>query len=371
LLRIVVLGIVLMYICCTDLVFSQNLVKNPSFETYRHCPKRLGNFNDDVLFWSTPTLGSTDYFNGCSTTMGTPENFNGDQSADFGTGYAGFYAYAPKDYREYLQAELTQRLESGKTYRISFYVSLAERSDFAVKEFGVLFSKDSLGFTTKREISRGVRYKQRENRYHPLEIRNKDFFTNTKEWTLVQTDFVAKGWEKFLTLGNFKNNARTPLLKTKHSRKKGAYYYLDMVNVVSIEKMNKEGHWVSKDLVGLEAIQADTIHVFENVRFEFDRFRLLDREKTELRKIFQYLEEDANLKIYIYGHTDSVGSMAYNQELSIKRAKSVADYLILLGLPTDRILWEGYGGTRPISNNDTETGRSRNRRVEFKISKSK
>ena len=106
-------------ILCTEMILSQNVVKNPSFEEYVNCPKRLGNFEADVVYWSTPTEGSTDYFNGCSTAMGTPKNFNGTQPADFGKGYAGLYLYAPDDYREYLQAELTENLIKGEKYRIT------------------------------------------------------------------------------------------------------------------------------------------------------------------------------------------------------------------------------------------------------------
>ncbi len=368
--RISGFGIILTYISSIGFMFSQNLVKNPSFEAYINCPKRLGNFNDDVSSWSTPSKGSTDYFNGCSTAMGTPKNFNGDQPADFGKGYAGLYVYAPEDYREYLQGELSQTLESGRTYRISFYISLAEQSDFAVKEFGVVFSKGKLNFTTKRELSKGLLYKNKENKYHTLEIGYADFYSDTQDWVLVYTEFVAKGWERFMTIGNFKNNARTRLFKTKRSAQKGAYYYIDMVKVESTEKMDTEGHFANKDLEDkMEGIELDQIHFFENVLFEFDRFQLLDSEKVELRKIFQYLENDTALKIHIHGHTDTIGSIAYNQNLSKERAKSVADYLMHLGLPKKRILWRGHGGTKPIADNTTETGRGQNRRVEFVISK--
>ncbi|WP_282161226.1 OmpA family protein [Ulvibacterium marinum] len=368
--RISGFGIILLYITCIGHVFAQNLVKNPSFETYNNCPQRLGNFNDDVLSWSTPSKGSTDYFNGCSSAMGTPKNFNGDQPADFGKGYAGLYVYAPEDYREYLQGELSQTLEPGRKYHISFYISLAEQSDFAVKEFGLVFSKNKLEFTTKKELSKGVLYKNKENKYRTLEIGYADFYSDTQDWVWVHTDFVAKGWERFMTIGNFKNNARTRLFKTKRSAKKGAYYYIDMVKVESTKKINTEEHFVGNDVDDkIEGIELDQLHVFENVLFEFDRFQLLGREKVELRKIFQYLENDTALRIHIHGHTDTIGSITYNQNLSNERAKSVADYLIHLGLPQKRILWNGHGGTKPVADNATEAGRKQNRRVEFVISR--
>ncbi len=349
---------------------AQNLIKNPSFENYLHCPVRLGNFNEDVLSWSTPSKGSTDYFNGCSTAMGTPKNFNGNQPADFGTGYAGFYMYAPEDYREYLQAELTQTLELGKKYRVSFYVSLAEQSDFAVKEFGVLFSKDRLQSARRKELSKAVLYKNKENKYRTLQISHTDFYSDTQGWVLVQMEFTGRGWESFMTVGNFENNARTRLFKTKRYAKKGAYYYIDMFKVESVEEMDREYHPLENDLEDeMEGIALDQIHIFKNVLFEFDGSQLLDNEKTEVRKIFQYLADDTSLKIQIHGHTDSIGSLAYNRHLSQERARSVADYLVHLGLSRERILWHGHGGTKPVADNTTETGRGQNRRVEFVISK--
>lgn len=368
--RICVLGTFLFYMSGMGFMYSQNLVKNPSFEMYSSCPWRLGNFNEDVLSWSTPTKGSTDYFNGCSTAMGTPKNFNGIQPADFGTGYAGFYMYAPEDYREYLQTELVRNLESGKTYRVSFYVSLAEQSDYAVKEFGVVFSKERLQFARRKELSKAVLYKNKENKFRTLQISHNDFLSDTQGWVLVQMEFVGRGWERFMTVGNLRDNARTRLFKTKRYAKKGAYYYIDMLKVESVEEMDREYQPIEKDLdEKMASLALDQIHIFENVLFEFDRSQLLDNEKTEVRKVFQYLENDAALKIHIHGHTDTIGSVAYNRNLSHKRAKSVADYLILLGLPKQRILWRGHGGTKPVADNTTETGRRQNRRVEFVISK--
>jgi len=138
-------------------VFSQNLVPNPGFEEYRNCPRHLGNFQDDVAIWTIPTQGSTDYFHLCSQHMGTPENFNGVQRTVEGEGYAGFYAYAPDDYREYLQVRLKSPLTAGAEYRLSFYVSLAERSDYAIRDFGILFSNNPLEIDTKKNISNDTR----------------------------------------------------------------------------------------------------------------------------------------------------------------------------------------------------------------------
>ena len=72
--------------------------------------------------------------------------------------------------------------------------------------------------------------------------------------------------------------------------------------------------------------------------------------------------------IDVLGHTDSDGADAYNQTLSERRARSVADYLIGRGVQSARIGTRGYGETQPIASNATEEGKAANRRVEIKIS---
>lgn len=354
---------------CALNVLPQNLIKNPSFEVYENCPKELGNFNLDVQHWTTPTNGSTDYFNGCSIAMGTPKNFNGTQPADFGVGYAGLYLYAPDDYREYLQAELSYTLEKGKEYKISFYVSLAERSDFAIKEFGVLFSKNKLKIPIRKELSRMHLYKDRENEYNTLEISASNFLKNTEEWILLEKQFKAKGTENYITLGNFKNNKRTRMFKTKRNAKQGSYYYMDMVLMESAEPSDFVEKPSAITNENSRIIELEKTHVFENVLFNFDEFQLLGTAKKEVQKIYRILISDDNLKISIAGHTDSIGEDSYNLSLSNQRAQVVGDYLSSLGLPLDRISWQGHGGSRPIASNASEEGRQQNRRVEFVISK--
>lgn len=343
---------------------SQNLIKNPSFESFENCPKFLGNFQNDVTHWSIPTLGSTDYFNNCSQAMGTPENFKGKQPADFGVGYAGMYLYAPGDYREYLQAELTHKLQKGEKYRVSFYVSLAELSNVAVKEFGILFSKDKLKIETKKVLSKSLRYQLKENRYTYLEMGYSNFYSDTQDWILVNTVFEAKGTENYVCIGNFKKNDRTRLVKTKNHSGKGAYYYIDMFNITEVSTQ-KIVDSQSSD----RNFELDKTYLFKNVLFQFDNFQLEEPAKLEMEHLYSYLNTNMSLKITINGHTDNLGTDSYNSKLSKQRAKAVVDYLIKMGLDKTRISWNGYGGESPIAPNKTKKGRRENRRVEFVVTR--
>ncbi|QCX02367.1 OmpA family protein [Aggregatimonas sangjinii] len=341
-------------LCCFFSVWSQNLVKNPSFEDFNKCPEGLGNLASDVHHWSTPTLGSTDYFNGCSVAMGTPENFNGKQPAEFGEGYAGLYLYAPDDYREYLQAELTETLIAGKKYQVSFYISLAERSDFAVKEFGLLFTNKKIVLETRKEFSKKLWYSLADHEYHYMEIGYSNFYSDTKDWLLVHTQFVAKGTEKYLILGNFKNNRRTRLFRTKRTAKQGAYYYLDEVVLKSMDSSN-------------ESYEINEVHTFKNLLFSFDKSDLVTTSIAEIDRLYEYLKTNSQLLVSINGHTDTIGTETYNKRLSANRAKAVADYLVKKGIPKERVSWAGHGGTKPIADNSSKSGRELNRRVEFRI----
>lgn len=350
-------------------VCAQNLVYNGGFEEFVKCPERLGNFEADVSSWNTPTRGSTDYFNSCSKTMGAPENFNGKQDAYAGNGYAGLYLYAPQDYREYIQVPLMQPLRSGVAYELLFYISLADRSDFAVRSFGVLLTREEINLDIKKALSKMHLYSMRENEFYILEINPGDYFKDTKKWIPVRTQFKAKGTEQFLAIGNFDNNAATAKVKLKEGRKKGAYYYIDAVSLRELDLENNSSI-VSKDSLTISATyELDKTHIFNTILFDFDTYNLLDKAKEDLNDIYSYLQANEKLHISIEGHTDNIGSRTYNQALSDKRCAAVASYFISLGLKEERISWQGHGGMNPITTNDTEEGRRKNRRVAFVISK--
>mgnify|MGYP000005822393 FL=1 len=362
----------LILFCIASIGYAQkssyeNLVQNPSFEIFLNCPQTLGNLDDDVVHWKTPTSGSTDYFNGCSQAMGTPKNFNGEQPADFGVGYVGLYFYAPEDYREYLQASLAKTLIKGERYILSFHVSLAERSDFAIKEFGIQFTENPVSVTTRKVLSRMHLSKVPGDVSNYFEIKYSDFYSDKKDWVLVEKEFIANGTENYMIIGNFKNNKRTQKFRTKRNVTQGSYYYLDMVTVKSFNT-NDNATGQPKSSTEATVFHVDEINVLKNVLFDFDAFKLVPSAQKELEQIRNYLTKNESLKISISGHTDTIGSEIYNKSLSKKRAMAVAQYLIDAGIAKDRIAYKGFGSTKPVKDNSTNLGRKTNRRVEFVIS---
>lgn len=105
----------------------------------------------------------------------------------------------------------------------------------------------------------------------------------------------------------------------------------------------------------------------DNILFEFNKSTLLESSLPPLNKLSKILTESSDLGVEIIGHTDSIGEADYNQELSMKRAISVRDYLVSKGISADRINCSGMGSASPLLPNTTEENRSKNRRIEFKF----
>jgi len=345
----------LLIIAFFNTLSAQNLVKNPSFEDFDSCPEELGNIENDVPYWSKSSEGTTDYFNVCSDRLGIPKNFNGSQVAEFGTGYAGLYLSAPNDYREYLQGELAEPLIRGKKYEVSFYISLAEKSRNAIRDIGVLFSEKQIKQETRKALTQH-QDNNKNNDYNFAEVRNWAYFADKKGWMLVQTDFIAKGTEKYLTLGNFRDNARSKLKKL-NGEKAAAYYYLDQVSVVDYNSKYP-----------FNELELNKTYVLENVLFPTDVFQLNNNSKKELDDLYASLKNNKNLFVTVQAHTDDVGSKYYNKSLSSKRARAVAKYLLAKGISKNRIRWAGFGGDQPVAENTSTEGKQKNRRAEFIVS---
>jgi outer membrane protein OmpA-like peptidoglycan-associated protein len=104
-----------------------------------------------------------------------------------------------------------------------------------------------------------------------------------------------------------------------------------------------------------------------NVLFAFDKSDLSADSKVNLQKLVTVLDNYPDTDIEVQGHTDSKGSNSYNMSLSERRAKSVTGYLTDKDIVASRLTTKGFGETAPKYENDTESDRAKNRRVEFLI----
>ena len=105
-------------------------------------------------------------------------------------------------------------------------------------------------------------------------------------------------------------------------------------------------------------------------RFDFDKADLTQKNRELLARIAGILLISKGYRLSIFGYTDDVGSDEYNQQLSLRRAKSVEEYLIQSGLPSSIINVKGYGKTSPFDKSNSAMARARNRRVEIAVTDS-
>ena len=112
---------------------------------------------------------------------------------------------------------------------------------------------------------------------------------------------------------------------------------------------------------------SEKITMAADAHFDFDKSVLKPEGKAKLDDLVSKLKT-VNLEVIIaIGHTDSIGSNAYNQKLSVRRANAVKAYLVSKGIEANRIYTEGKGETQPVASNKTKEGRAKNRRVEIEV----
>ncbi len=127
-----------------------------------------------------------------------------------------------------------------------------------------------------------------------------------------------------------------------------------------------------KDLAAIAAVKEESrgivITLSGSVLFASGKYALLETAKTKLDQVAEALKaQDPNKKIVVEGHTDSQGSAAVNQPLSLNRATAVREYLVARGVESSRISAVGLAATRPLVDNNSAENRANNRRVEIVI----
>jgi outer membrane protein OmpA-like peptidoglycan-associated protein len=141
----------------------------------------------------------------------------------------------------------------------------------------------------------------------------------------------------------------------------GVGYYMDVQEAKLRQKL--EGTGVSVTRMGDNI----TLNMPSSITFATNSADLNGQFYNALGGVAMVLKEYNKTVIEVAGHTDSTGSDQYNQQLSERRASSVANYLVGQGITQQRLMTVGAGESRPVASNDTEAGRAQNRRVEMTI----
>jgi outer membrane protein OmpA-like peptidoglycan-associated protein len=189
----------------------------------------------------------------------------------------------------------------------------------------------------------------------------------------------GKGLPSTVELIDNENN--TALMKIQ-TDEKGEYLITLPVGKDYTFTVNRKGFLFYSEIYTLRAKEADSVYVknialepvslnanfvFNNVQFANNSYSLPNNGLIELDKLFQVLQENPSVKLEISGHTDNTGKLEDNQLLSTNRAKAIVDYLISKGIDAKRLNFKGYASSKPLAENNTESGRAKNRRTEFTI----
>jgi outer membrane protein OmpA-like peptidoglycan-associated protein len=120
--------------------------------------------------------------------------------------------------------------------------------------------------------------------------------------------------------------------------------------------------------VEMRKLVVNAVSILRNIYFDFEKATFKTESYGELNRLEAMMKQNPALQVEISGHTDKIGTKAYNKKLSLMRANAVRGFLTSKGVDPRRVKTVGYGEDRPIaSNDDDKEGRELNRRVEFKV----
>ncbi|MEI2759980.1 MAG: T9SS type A sorting domain-containing protein [Bacteroidia bacterium] len=204
---------------------AQNLVLNPSFEDTIACLPST--YVMPCRFWYTASNNTPDYFSeqpDFNCMIPAPQSTIGYQYARTGIAYVGLFTFFPpfNNQREYIGGELSDTLKQGHEYCVSFYVSVAEKCKYVTDGIGLYLSVDS-----------AVDYTINTNLSFVPQISNPagNIIYDTLNWVQISGTYIANGGEKYLTIGNFKDDANT-MIDSTSSTGNSAYYFIDDVSVI-------------------------------------------------------------------------------------------------------------------------------------------
>ncbi|MBU0764699.1 MAG: OmpA family protein, partial [Bacteroidetes bacterium] len=148
-----------------------------------------------------------------------------------------------------------------------------------------------------------------------------------------------------------------------------SHYYIDEVVVRPVASASECDCYteITFDMTGYDEMNAGDVIRMAFIDFEPGTATFMSSAKIELDNLFYLLEEHPSMKIIVQVHTEAGNDQESDMKLSEERAKAVTTYLTGRGTAEDMLSAKGYGSSRPLSDNDTEEGRNRNRRIEIKI----
>lgn len=362
---------------------DDNLVPNGGFEdTNIKKLKSYGQMEEFGMDWFAATSVPADvYGEGAKgDKVGIPVNNYGKQEAAEGLCYAGFRAYSkdPKLSRNYLEVKLPQPLDRDVMYCVSFDISLADLSRYAVNDIGVVISDRKIEQPNNGDMIRNADIKHKTNKV----------FQYMDGWEKFCGTFVGTGEEEYVLIGCF--GGRNSMEIEKVSRPSGmtgaqanhAYYYIDNVSIVEIQaksqcKCSKADERDMDLIYGSSSVIDEDMSDAEKVKASVVYYAFLKRTPTGAGKatvatIAEIMKSNPDMIINIVGHSDdderSEGAVnARYSRIGKNRADQIRRMLEAEGIAAARITVTDISNMDPANTRDSEISRAQNRRVTFEL----
>ena len=353
--------------------FAQtNLVENPHFKQTESKKMKTTGQISYAAPWTSPTLAQADLYVAKTKVydIGVPENAYGEEKPMEKDGYAGVIAYSYKNKvpRSYLQAKLSQKLEAGKEYCVTYHVSLADLSKYATNHMGIALTEKAMTANNSDILSFDNFIESKL-----LTVYEQQFY-----WTPICGIYKAKGGEEYITIGNFTPEEKLTLKKIKRPRgftkpqKYDAYYYIDNVSVILKEESNKcncdiipgmeNAKTVERDFSSDKSVKSNNVKIINTdgtaagtatekksaatdlTEESIDGLTIGFNPKSsdmpadgtaKLDKVIAFMKANAEAKIMMTGFIDA--SEADVEKLDGKRVGTVYKYVVSQGVAKERI----------------------------------
>ena len=360
-----------------------NLVPNSGFEdTNIKKLRSYGQMEEVSKDWFSATEVPADiYGDGAKgDKIAIPTNDYGTQEPAAGLCYAGFRAYSkdPRMQRSYLEVQLPQMLDRDVMYCVSFDISLADLSRYAVNDIGVVVSDRKIEQPNLGDMILQPDVKQKTNKV----------FEYTEGWEKFCGTFVGTGQEEYIVIGCFGSRSDMTIEKVKRPvgltgpQLSHAYYFIDNVEIIEIQAKSQcvcsAVEERDMDLVyGSSSVQDEDMTDVEKINSSAIYYAFLKRTPTgsgkqSVAEIAAILKANPGMRINIVGHCDddeaSEGKInARYKMIGKNRGDQIRRMLEAAGVPATQFSVSDIGAQDPANSRDTDISRAQNRRVTFEV----
>jgi outer membrane protein OmpA-like peptidoglycan-associated protein len=263
-------------------------------------------------------------------------------------------------YRDYIGQKLKAPLKKGILYKVE--VDAARTSWVAINKLGFFF--------TEKPVQKNVGKDWQEQPIRPQVVFDSILCKIPMTWYKLSATFQLNKDAEYLYFGNFAASGEYQTIFNSFSdawvkKTQACQYYFDNFSVVEVPVT--ETAIQSPVVTKLPFAKLNETILLSNVSFNTNQAQLKATHLLELDELCDRMFQNPSWTVRITGHTDNVGSVAQNQQLSENRANTIAEYLQNKGIDAKRIQKRGVGATQPIADNQTIEGREKNRRVEIEI----